>query len=150
MNVISIQKQPEYKEQAIDYFQNVWAKDATEMVYKDCIKHTGEGLFNLPQWYLLMNDQQIIGCAGLITNDFISRMDLFPWLCALYIHPDFRGNNLAVYLIEQAKKDTKEASLKKLYLSTDHIGYYEKFDFTFLDFGYHPWNGKSRIYVCNV
>lgn len=120
------------------------------MVYKDCINHTGEGLFSLAQWYLLMDGQIIIGCAGLITNDFISRMDLFPWLCALYIHPDFRGKNLAKHLIEQAKKDTKEAGLQKLYLSTDHVSYYEKFDFTFLDIGYHPWNEKSRICVCEV
>ncbi len=104
----------------------------------------------LPQWYLLMDNDVIIGCAGLITNDFISRMDLYPWVCAIYIEEEYRGNAYGSILLEQAKKDAKEGGFSHLYLCTDHIGYYEKYGFEHIGAGYHPWGEMSRIYSISL
>ncbi len=71
--------------------------------------------------------------AGLITNDFISRMDLYLWICAVYVEEAHRGNNYGSLLIDKAKRDAKEAKFDYLYLSTDHIGYYENLDSNILD-----------------
>ncbi len=149
MRIISIRNNPTYKDQAIQYFQSVWKSVAPE-IYKDCINNCIGAKKPLPQWYLLMDHKVIIGCAGLITNDFISRMDLYPWLCAVYIDEKFRGNNFAALLLDKAKTDTINAGFEHLYLSTEHVGYYEKFGFEFLGLGYHPWNETSRIYELNL
>lgn len=39
-------------------------------VYEDCINHCITTKNPLPQWYLLMDEDEILGCARLITNDF--------------------------------------------------------------------------------
>ncbi|SCJ47115.1 Acetyltransferase (GNAT) family [uncultured Clostridium sp.] len=146
MNIISIKKQPEYASIAIKYFQEKWASEDSLKVYEDCINNCIIAQGPLPQWYLLYSNDEIIGCAGLITNDFISRMDLYPWVCALYIEEKYRGNSYGNILLDKAKKDALDAGFNKLYLCTDHIGYYEHYDFNYIGIGYHPWGDESRIY----
>lgn len=131
---------------AISYFQKVWANPDTTDVYSDCITHSLDSAMPLPRWYLLLDGSDIAGCAGLITNDFISRMDLYPWLCALYIEPGYRGHNLGAHLIKKAESDAKTGGFSTLYLCTDHVGYYERYGFSFTATGFHPWGESSRIY----
>lgn len=146
INIISIKESPEYKEKAIAYFQAIWASEDSKMVYEDCIANCITSPNPLPQWYLMELDGAIIGCAGLITNDFISRMDLYPWVCAIYIQKEHRGNAYGSELMKKAMADAKAGGFTSLYLCTDHVGYYEKYGFEYIGDGYHPWGESSRIY----
>lgn len=146
MKIISVREEPNYTDKAIAYFQSKWASETTMLIYEDCIKNAIHTMSPLPHWYLLEDEGVIVGCAGLITNDFISRMDLYPWICALYIEPSHRGSGLGYHLIEKAKEDAKKANFTDVYLCTDHIGYYEKAGFVYIGEGYHPWGDHSRIY----
>lgn len=147
LRIISVKENSAYKEKAIQYFQSKWATGSSMKVYEDCISNSITTPNPLPQWYLLEKNEEIIGCAGLITNDFISRMDLYPWVCALFIEEGYRGHAYGTLLLNKAKEDTKRGGFPHLYLCTDHIGYYEKYGFTYLGVGYHPWGDSSRIYV---
>ncbi len=150
MKIISVRENPQYTQTAIEYFQKHWASEDSMAVYDDCIKHCVDTESPLPQWYLLYDNDKIIGCAGLITNDFISRMDLFPWLCALFIEEEYRGNAYGNLLIEKAKQDTKNAGFKNLYLCSDHVGYYEHYGFERIATGYHPWGESSDIFKATL
>ena len=145
MKIISVKENPSRKIEAIEYFQKSW-KSVLPVIYEDCITHCIDAVNPLPQWYLLEKDAEIIGCAGLITNDFISRMDLYPWVCAVFIEQNYRGNEYGLLLLNQAKSDAIGAGFEYLYLSTEHIGFYEKYGFEYIGQGYHPWNEESRIY----
>jgi len=146
MTIISIRENPGYLDRAVNYFQRIWASERSRPVYEDAIRHALCSDNPLPQWYLLEENDRIVGCAGLITNDFISRQDLFPWICALYIDPDFRGRRLGSLLLDRAAADAGAAGFSNVYLCTDHSGYYEKFGFSWIASGYHPWGDSSKIY----
>ncbi|NAS13880.1 GNAT family N-acetyltransferase [Poritiphilus flavus] len=145
MRIISIRENPEYKDIAIRYFQEHW-KSVWPVIYEDSINHSIHARNNLPQWYLLEKEDEIIGCAGLITNDFISRGDLYPWICGLFIAENHRGHEYSTLLIDRAKKDSKKFRYQYLYLCTEHVGFYEKYGFQYVGQGYHPWEEASRIY----
>ena len=146
MKIISVKDYPSYKEVAIEYIQSKWANEDSLKVYENCITHSITTENKLPIWYLMLESDEVIGCAGLISNDFISRMDLWPWICAMYVEEKHRGKSLGKELLLRVKKDARKLGFNKVFLYTDLIGYYEKYGFTYLDEGYHPWGKSSSIY----
>ncbi|MDF9824173.1 N-acetylglutamate synthase-like GNAT family acetyltransferase [Breznakia sp. PF5-3] len=150
MHIISIREQQTYALEAIRYFQAKWGDIVDEKVYEDSILKSLQATSNLPQWYLLFDSNTIAGCAGLIENDFINRTDLKPWLCALYVEENYRGNRYAKLLIDKIKDDTKQMGYERLYLCSDHIGYYEQYGFTYIGDGEHPDGETSRIYEVEI
>lgn len=145
MKIVSIRENPDYKDSAIKYFQQSW-KSVWPIIYEDAINHCINAKNKLPQWYLLEKENEIIGCSGLITNDFISRGDLYPWVCGIFIDENHRGNAYGSLLLDKAKADAKKFGFEDLYLCTEHVGYYEKYGFKYIGQGYHPWEDESRIY----
>ena len=144
VNIISIRENPNYLERGIDYFTAKWGID--RRIYADCISNSITTESPLPRWYLMLKGSEIIGSYGLVTNDFISRQDLYPWLCALYIEENERGKKLGGTLLNHGRKEAANLGYKKLYLSTDHDGYYEKYSWRHIATGFHPWGAESRIY----
>lgn len=147
MKIVSVRENPGFADAAVRYISACWP-EVPPVVYEDCIRHAVGAAGPLPQWYLLVSEDgdEIAGCAGMITNDFISRMDLWPWGCALYVGERWRGHAYGRLLLDRAAEDARRAGFTALYLSTDHVGLYEKWGFRYLGQGYHPWGGESRIY----
>lgn len=144
--IISVREHPELSGEIIAFFQRHWASEDSMAVYENCIRSCLTSDSPLPQWYVLRLDGKIIAGAGLITNDFISRMDLWPWLAAVIVEEEYRGNALGSVLIRHAREHAASLGFDHLYLATDHIGYYEKYGFAYIADGYHPWGESSRIY----
>lgn len=143
----SLRDNPSLLDEAIRYFQTQWASEESMRVYDDALRRSIGAENPLPQWYLLKQASRIIGCAGLITNDFISRGELWPWLCALYIEPDMRGQGYARTMVDHIAAHTKRLGFDRLHLCTDLDGFYERLGFEYNGQGYHPWGEVSRVYT---
>lgn len=66
MKIISVRETPHWAAEATAYFQEQWASEETMMLYQDAIERSLTAANPLPQWYLLVEDELIVGCAGLI------------------------------------------------------------------------------------
>jgi len=149
MRIISIRQKPEYKEVAAKYIHSKWGNETNYQLYEDSIFGCVSSKESVPYWYLMEVDKQIIGCIGLIDHDFISRTDLSPWLCSLYIERHHRGKGLGSLLIEQVKKDAAQEGFEKVYLCTGLNKFFEKCDFHYIGEGFYPNGEPSKIYEAN-
>ncbi len=145
-NIVSVRENPSIAKRAIDYIASKWTTSDNHIMYEDCVMHCLNAESPLPNWFLAFENNEIVGCCGVIPNDFISRADLMPWLCALYVEEKSRRRGIAPMLITYAKRYANENGFNKLYIATDHIGLYERYGCKFIGHGYHPWKESSRIY----
>ena len=149
MDMISVRQVPELAPRAIAYFQRHWATAETLMMYEDAINRSLGAANPLPQWYLLVENDRILGCAGLIINDFISRGELYPRLCALYVEAQ-RGRGYGAKLIEHVAAETRRLGFPQLHLCTDLEGYYERNGFVYNGLGYHPGRSLAGLFAGTV
>lgn len=132
-------------EAAAAWFHQKWGID--EAAYLKSMEAMRDGLA-VPQWYLAVEDGQIVGGLGVIENDFHDRKDLAPNVCAVFVEPSHRGRGLAGRLLEYAVTEQHAMGVDTLYLLTDHVGFYERYGWTF--FCLAQGDGEetpSRLYV---
>lgn len=95
---------------------------------------------------LLIEDNKLISFCTYAPLDDIQPTILNPWIGFLYTFSLYRGNHYAKYLLDKALalaiKDKKEY----VYISTNHIGLYEKYGFEFYKIENDIEGFPSRIY----
>ena len=143
--IIDLRDFPNLLETSIEYVSQRWGLN--KKIFEDCITSSMNAANSLPRWYFMMKSDLIIGSYSLMTNDFVSRQDLWPYLSNLYVEEEERGKELGAALLNHARREAYMLGFKKIYLCTDHENYYEKYGWTHLTNGYHTWNRESKIYV---
>jgi len=122
-----------------------WGTENNIDFFKSIVNHS-LSKENLPQTFVAMDGDVPVGTIGLWRCDMVSRQDLFPWLSALYVIPEYRkkgiGEKLQVNLIEHAKS----LEFENLYLYTDIEGYYEKTGWEYIDKGITYSGEYDQIY----
>ena len=146
--IINIREHPEWLDRAASYFSSRWGVD--RQLYADSMTDSLSTTNPVPRWYIMLQGDEIIGAYGLIENDFMVRQDLCPWLCALYVEPDRRGQSLGTQLLEHSRIEAAKLGFKKLYLNTDHVGYYEKYDWRYLGDFAHMNGDDTRVYEADA
>ena len=117
-------------EAAAQWFHEKWGipKEAYVESMEACVANEGA----VPQWYVAMQDEAIIGGLGVIENDFHDRKDLTPNVCAVYVEPEYRKLGIAGRLLQFVCDEFAEKGIDTLYLVTDHTSFYERYGWEFL------------------
>lgn len=147
VNIVNVKDYSGGLDTAVDYIHGIWGNERNHLFYKDAMYNSSLPGKALPQFFLLLKDGEIIGCSALITNDFISRHDLYPWMACLFVDEKERGQEYGKLLMEYAEEAAKKAGFAAIYLTTDHDGYYEKYGWIRIEDGIDLFSCKTtRIY----
>ena len=140
-----IQERPEMKKRVAKWFHEKWGipVDAYLESIEKCINDRNA----VPQWYIAIIDDKIIGGAGIIENDFHNRKDLAPNICALYVEEDYRCQGIAGKMLNYVCEDMKEKGIDTLYLVTGHTSFYERYGWEFLCMVLGDEADLTRIYI---
>lgn len=128
--MIRLADRPEIKEQAAQWFHEKWQIPLE--AYLESMEESLSGKGPVPQWYVAVEKNRIIGGMGVIENDFHDRKDLAPNVCAVYTEEDWRGRGVAGALLNAVCEDMKQRGIDTLYLLTDHDSFYERYGWEFL------------------
>ncbi|MBR5095485.1 MAG: GNAT family N-acetyltransferase, partial [Treponema sp.] len=95
---------------------------------------------------LLTEGEKLVAFSTYAKMDEIQPTVLFPWLGFVYTFPEYRGHRYAGLLFKEAERLAREEGKSALYVSTDHIGLYEKYGFAFREEAQSIYSESARVY----
>ena len=145
---IPVREQPEKKDEIAVWFHEKWGVPME--AYQESINECVENGIGVPQWYVVVRGDKIVGGCGVIENDFHERMDLAPNVCAVYVEEEYRNQGIAGLLLNYVCDDMAAMGIKTLYLLTDHTGFYERYGWEFYCMVKGSDEELSRMYIHTV
>ena len=95
---------------------------------------------------MLVDGDELIAFCTFAPLDGIQPTDLSPWIGFVYTFPDYRGHHYAGALLDYAESIATVMEHKYIYISTNHIGLYEKYGYKFYKMLKDIQGKDSRVY----
>ena len=125
------------------------SKEQVKYYLKHCISKKANVI---PQTYIAIENNKVVGMYCITMSDDIERPDLYPYIANGYVEERHRGKGIYRKLMETVKSNCKKLGIHKIYCYTKHKGLYEKFDFKYI--GKIPTFREDskieRLYVVNI
>lgn len=94
----------------------------------------------------MIQDDSLVGFATFTERDCIKDDLLYPWIGFVFVDERYRGNRYSDQLIGHICQTAANLGCNKVYLATDHIGFYEKYGFSYLESRINIYGEESHIY----
>ncbi|MBE6888588.1 MAG: GNAT family N-acetyltransferase [Ruminococcaceae bacterium] len=148
MLIRSLKQQPALLKSAVAYCEEHWG--SVSAVFSRCAELSVNS-DRLPQTWLVLSGEKILGFYQLVQNDHLTnRTELTPFIGSLYVDQSVRGTGIAEMLLTHAKYEAAHIGYDRVYIATDHIGYYEKFGFLEIGSDVTDWGGVAKIYAADT
>lgn len=150
MRIAEISDRPDLLSAAVDYFWRHWGNPGNHVFYADCMQYALQAENRLPNFYIVLEENNIIAGYALYPSDIVSRFELTPWLGWLHVNEDHRGMGISSKLLNHGLQEAKRMGYDKLYLSSDLEDFYEKRGWSFFSKAYQIRGKETKIYVRNT
>lgn len=88
----------------------------------------------VPLTLLAMEADRPLGTASLVIHDMKDHQELSPWLSAVYVLPEHRGQGIGSKLVKSVELLSANLEVEKLYLFTpDHESFYTHMGWSVLE-----------------
>lgn len=75
---------------------------------------------------IALEGDAVLGCVHLIDNDDPSLTELYPWMAAMVVVPERRGQGIGSMLVRALMDEAKAMGFEQLWFGTDGPGFYER------------------------
>lgn len=99
---------------------------------------------------MLVDGENLVSFCTFAEKDDIQPTELTPWIGWVYTFPDYRGNRYAGELLHYAQILAEKQGIKSIYISTNHVGLYEKYGYEFFKIMKDVEGEDSRVYVRHI
>lgn len=96
---------------------------------------------------MLVDGDELMSFCTYAEKDDIQPTDLTPWMGFVYTYPQHRGHRYVGQLFDKMEELAKEENVKEVYISTNHMGLYEKYGCAFKCEMKDIEGENSRVYV---
>ena len=96
---------------------------------------------------LLTDGDELVSFCTYAQKDDIQPTELTPWMGFVYTFPQYRGRRCVGYLFAEIERLAKQEHIAKVYISTNHIGLYEKYGCEYFTQMQDMDGETSRVYV---
>lgn len=92
----------------------------------------------------LIDNKELIGFISLYKYDGEERRDLTPWYATMYVKDKYRGLGYSKILNKEIQDTARTLGYDKIYLKSNLINYYEKFEAKYIE---TLQNGENLYYM---
>ncbi|MBP2168135.1 putative N-acetyltransferase YhbS [Erwinia toletana] len=131
LRIVSLTEAPEHRELITDWLWQAFGSDNSRDFYASVINSCLSGQ-HLPLTFVALEGSQPVGTVGVWRCDLISRQDLFPWLAALYVAPEYRGRGVSEQLQQHVIAWCQAHNYPEIWLYSACADYYERFGWRYI------------------
>ena len=126
---------PQHASCVTEWLWRAFGADALPRAFFASIVEHSQTPGALPITFVAVEGEKLLGTVGLWRCDLISRQDLYPWMAALYVAPEARGQGLAGKLQQHVIGYARAQGYTELFLYSACRDFYEHFGWQYIGEG---------------
>ncbi|WP_163556866.1 GNAT family N-acetyltransferase [Klebsiella michiganensis] len=126
---------PQHASCVTEWLWRAFGADALPRAFFASIVEHSQTPGALPITFVAVEGERLLGTVGLWRCDLISRQDLYPWMAALYVAPESRGQGLAGKLQQHVIGYARAQGYTELFLYSACRDFYERFGWQYIGEG---------------
>ena len=79
---------------------------------------------SIPETFVATINNKIVGTASIVAHDLSTRMDLSPWMAAVYVIPGYRNLGIGSTIVRAIMEEASILRLERIYLITPDQEYF--------------------------